>query len=104
MERMETASRLLSDEEWLALPENGDGREECVNGVIENGPRRVRELLSDYASIGLPEARTVDPTGRSITIYTLERPDYRAAELPWNGVTQPLRFPSVTVDFSAIWP
>ena len=32
---MATATRLLSYEEWLALPENDEGREECVNGVIE---------------------------------------------------------------------
>ena len=186
---MATASRLLNYEEWLALPENGEGREECVNGVIEkmppakfspawiikrltrqlesqldetkffvadsdfglvirqhpvtqrtpdiavfvlanmvqldgyihsapelaievlspsNSPGRVRELLADYASIGLPEVWMIDPAARRITIHILENatanPGYRAQEPGPNGVTQPLRFPSVTVDFSLIWP
>jgi Uma2 family endonuclease len=185
---MATASRLLNYEEWLALPAGGEGREECVNGVIEkmppakfghawivkrltrqlesqfdetkifvadsdfglvirqhpvtqrtpdvavfvladmvekdgyihsppelaievlspaNSPRRVRELLADYASIGLPEVWIIDPADRRITIHTLENETetgYRATELAPDGVTQPLRFPSVTVDFASIWP
>lgn len=35
---MPTATRLLSYEESLGLPENDEGREECVNGVIEKMP------------------------------------------------------------------
>ena len=188
---MRTAVKPLSYEEWLQLPVNGDGREECVNGLIEtmppakfdhawivkritrqlerqldeanvfvadssfglvirrnpitqrtpdigvfvlatmlrhdgyihsapelavevlspsNGPRRVRELLSDYASIGLGEVWVVDPADRTITLYRLDGASlskssgYRATTLPHDAVTSPVRFPSVTVDFSGIWP
>lgn len=32
---MATASKLLNYDEWLQLPENDEGREECVKGVIQ---------------------------------------------------------------------
>jgi Uma2 family endonuclease len=69
-----------------------------------NSPRRVRELLSDYAAIGIPEVWIVDPADRTITLYLLEGSDYRATALPHDAVTSPVRFPSVSVDFSGIWP
>lgn len=182
---MHTAVKPLSYEEWLLLPVNGDGGEECVNGLIKtmpppkfdhawivkritrqlerqldeakvfvadssfglvirrspltqrtpdigvfvlatmvrrdgyihsapelavevlspsNGPRRVRDLLSDYAAIGLAEVWVVDPSDRTITLNRLDGSDYRSTTLSHDAVTSPVRFPSVTVDFSGIWP
>jgi Uma2 family endonuclease len=172
---MSTATKLLSYEEWLELPADDEGREECVNGVVEKMPAakwnhtvvverltrqlwkqldektmvvssnfglivrrnpltqrtpdiavfslanlierdgyihsvpelavevlstpnsraRIHEKLADYASIGLPETWVVDPVERTVAIHR---------ELPHDGVTTLLRFPSVTVDFAAIWP
>ncbi|MES1258562.1 MAG: Uma2 family endonuclease [Acidobacteriota bacterium] len=69
-----------------------------------NSPRRVRELLADYASIGLPEVWVIDPDRRTIALHFLENGAYRSTGLPHDGVTNPVRFPSVTVDFSTIWP
>ena len=182
---MPAAAKLLSYKEWLELPQDDDGREECVNGVIEkmppaksehafivenladqlrdtvdrsvfrvmvtnfglvirqtpvtqrtpdiavferatllikdgyfhsapalaievllpsNTPRRMRAILADYASIGVPEVWAIDPGTRTTTIHLLEDGVYRATRLSHDGVTNPIRLPSVTVDFSAIWP
>ena len=182
---MHTAVKLLSYEEWLQLPENGDGREECVNGVIETMPppksdhaflvenladllrdafdrathrvmttnfglvirtspltqrtpdvavferasivirdgyfhsapvlavevlspsnsrARMRHVLADYTSIGIPEVWVVDPGTRTVTTHRLHTSGYLATELPQSAVTSPVRFPSVSVDFSGIWP
>ena len=60
--------------------------------------------IPEPSSIGVPEIWTVDPTLHTITIYLLENGDWRATQLPHDGVTNPIRFPSVTIDFSAIWP
>jgi Uma2 family endonuclease len=65
---------------------------------------RMRGVLADYASIGLPEVWAIDPDRRAITIHILESGVYRSTGLPHDGVTNPVRFPSVTIDFSAIWP
>jgi Uma2 family endonuclease len=69
-----------------------------------NSPRRVRELLADYASIELPEVWAVSPPDRKISIYRLENGAYRATVFSHDGMTNLLRFPDVTVDFSLIWP
>lgn len=69
-----------------------------------NSPRRVREKLADYASIGVPEVWVADPKYRAVSIHVLHNGAYTERVLPHNGVTTPARFPSVTVDFAAIWP
>ena len=182
---MPTASKLLTYDEWLELPETGEGREECVNGVIErmpppkwthtvvverlarqlwkqlderttmvvssnfglvirqnpltqrtpdiavfqlaglverdgyihsapelavevlspaNTPQKVNEKLADYASIGIPEVWVVAPKERSVAIHLLTGSGFATAIHPHDGVTAPVRFPSVPVDFNAIWP
>ena len=43
---MTTTVHLLTYEEWLQWPEHGEGREECVNGVIETmAPPKWKHLL-----------------------------------------------------------
>jgi Uma2 family endonuclease len=181
---MPTAQKLLTYDEWLALPVNDETREECVNGIVEKMPppkfdhawvvkrltrqlerqlddsifvadsnfglvirkvpltqrtpdiavfrldrmvlrngyvhsapelavevlspgntrSRVEAILADYASIGVPEVWIVDPKNRAVSVRILESGVYTERVLPHNGVTAPARFPSVTVDFAAIWP
>jgi Uma2 family endonuclease len=69
-----------------------------------NTPARIHEKLSDYASIGIPEVWVIAPAERTIGIHRLADGKYDETILPHDGVTRPARFPSVNVDFSAIWP
>jgi Uma2 family endonuclease len=104
---MPTAVKSLSFDEWLQLPENGDGGEECVNGIIET----MRPAGFDHAwvvkRITRQLGRQFDETeirvaGRAT--LCLQTSGYLATELPQSAVTSPVRFPSVSVDFSGIWP
>lgn len=69
-----------------------------------NSPGQIRGKLSDYAHIGVPEVWIVNAAKREVGIHELEGSRYRADTLPHDAVTSPLRFPSVSVDFSTIWP
>lgn len=174
---MATAAKPFSYEEWLDLSRNDEGREECVNGVIETMPparwkhavivdrlekqlwnkldkgatfvvcsdfglvirtnpltRRTPDIavflrsslverdgyihsapelavevlssagkLDDYASVGIPEVWVIDPDGQTIALHRLENDRYETSQLSHNGVTCPVRFPSIMVDFSLIW-
>ncbi len=69
-----------------------------------NSPRQIRGKLSDYAHIGVPEVWIVNAAKREVEIHELEGSRYRVNTLPHDAVTSPLHFPSVSVDFSTIWP
>jgi Uma2 family endonuclease len=68
-----------------------------------NTPARVRNTLSDYASIGVPEAWVVNLNEQSIAVHRLGQAVYERAVVPYNGSATLLAFPAVTIEFSTIW-
>jgi len=106
---MPTATKLLSYEEWLTLPEDGEVREECVNGIVEKMPPSksghafIVENLADILRIGIPEVWVVNPADRTMTTNGLENGAYQPTLLTERAVTAPARFPSLTVDLTHIW-
>jgi Uma2 family endonuclease len=109
---MHTAVKPLSYDEWLQLPENGNGREECVNGVIETMPPAGFDHAWIVKRITLQLGRQLDANEvwiagratRTVITHRLQTSGYLATELPQSAATSPVRFPSVSVDFSGIWP
>jgi Uma2 family endonuclease len=68
-----------------------------------NTPARLREMLSDYAFLGVPEVWVVNTGARTVMVHRLVDDAYLAAEFPAGGTVSLVSFPGVTVGFSAIW-
>ena len=67
--------------------------------------RRGREeLVSDYASLGVPEVWFFSPEVRAIEVLQLEDGGYHHIGAFAEGILKPLHFPNVQIDITRIWP
>jgi Uma2 family endonuclease len=74
---------------------------ECLSPSNRKGS--VRDLLSDYAQIAVPEVWLLDPAVPQFTSHRYENDALREWKSQGHGVAIPLLLPNVTVDLDELW-